>query len=182
MADLVIDSLRGASRREQLAWAAGLFEGEGSFTFAKRGKYVSIVAELGMTDADRVELFHSIIGVGNVTKHSKPLKDYWKPVSIWKVASFEGTQHTIATLWFWLGPRRRNRAQEILKLYHDGVNIRRLTFAKQSEVDEAKRLLTSGVSIRKAAKILGRSGGFVSHIKQGRTHKGEADHARFSNR
>ena len=55
MADLIISSLRGSgTRRENLAWAAGLFEGEGSLTHAKRGRYFSLQVELGMTDEDRV--------------------------------------------------------------------------------------------------------------------------------
>ena len=174
MADLTISSLRGVSR-EQLAWASGLFEGEGSFTVQNRGKYVSIVAELAMTDEDRVRQFHSIIGVGNVTKHTNPIKDYYKPVFTWKTGSFEGVQSVIAALWFWLGPRRKARAKEILAIYHNGTHVRRFALALPAEVIRVKSLLLDGVSKRKIAQMVGRSYGFVNHIKQGRTH-GEASH------
>lgn len=180
MPDLIISSLRGGRQkaklafnhptREQLAWAAGLFEGEGSFTFQKRGKYVAIVAELGMTDEDRVRQFHDIIGVGNVTTHSKPVKSHWKTMYIWKTASFEGTQTVIAMLWSWLGPRRKTKAKEILSLWHEGKNVRRFTHADSTTVMKTKELLASGVPARKVAKIVNRSYGFVNHIKYGRTH------------
>lgn len=156
--------------RENLAWAAGLFEGEGSFTFARRGKYVSIVAELGMTDEDRVRRFHEIVGAGSVTTHSNPAKAHWKTIHVWKTGSFEGVQSVIALLWEWLGPRRRNRAKEILKLYHEGKNIRRFTLASPEEVEHVRCLLAGDMSNRNVAKAVGRSCGFVKHIKQGRTH------------
>ena len=167
MPDLIISSLRG----EQLAWAAGLFEGEGSFTFARRGKYISIVAELRMGDEDRVRLFQQIVGVGNTTAH-RPIrsKPEWKTMYCWKTASFEGTQAVIALLWKWLGPRRRSKAKEILALYHQGKNVRRFTLARPDEVALVKSLLESGKSKREVAKLVGRSYGFVNHIKHGRTH------------
>lgn len=158
--------------RERLAWAGGLFEGEGSFSFARRGAYYSIVAELGMTDEDRVRQFHEIVRVGNVTRHvsTDPKRSHHKPVYVWKTASFEGTQAVIALLWSWLGPRRRQRATEILKDYKTKTQCRRFTLASESEVQTVKEMLQAGVSKRKIAAQLGRSYGFVNSIKGGRTH------------
>ena len=181
MADLIIASLRGGKTptlnnglrtRENLAWAAGLFEGEGSFTFMMRdGKYGAIVAELGMTDEDRVRQFHKIIGVGNVTTHPKPLKAHWKTMHIWKTASFEGAQAVICMLWPWLGPRRRNRALELLRAYRD-ARINRQSRATVEEVAKVRTLLAIGISKRAIARQMNKSYGFVNHIKSGRTHQG----------
>ena len=156
--------------REDLAWAAGLFEGEGSFTFARRGKYVSIVAELGMTDEDRVKRFQEVLGIGNTTVHTKPIKTHWKTMYLWKTGSFEGVQAVISMLWPWLGPRRRNRAKEILALWHQDKNTKRLILARPEEVQKVRDLLALGKSNRQTASLIGRSVGFVKHIKQGRTH------------
>src|SRR5689334_3983660 len=63
---MVLQSPSGGSRntmpldKEGLAWAAGLFEGEGCFHFASRANRV-IVASLTTTDEDVVRRFHAIV-------------------------------------------------------------------------------------------------------------------------
>jgi hypothetical protein len=176
--DLVIPTLRDSSR-EDLAWAAGLFEGEGSFTVMRRGTaYMSIVAELGMTDEDRVREFHRIVGVGNVTTHiSRDItRSHYKPIHVWKVGSFEGVQAVIGLLWFRLGTRRRGKAIEILVAYKSKTSARRrFALARAEEIDKARSLLSGGMSKRKVAIEMGRSYGFVNHIKRGRTHVKDCD-------
>lgn len=182
MPDLTLESLKGWSSsrsRADIAWAAGLFEGEGSFTYGTSPHgYRRAVAELGMTDRDPVLAFWSIVGVGNVTTHHKPSakKRNDKPIHLWKTASFEGVQHTAAILWPWLHSRRRDKISYLLTSYHEWTNERRFTLASDAEVERVKQLLREGVGKRTIARLVGRSYGFVNHIKQGRTH-GEAAHA-----
>jgi hypothetical protein len=174
MADFLLDSLRGGTRREQLAWAAGLFGGEGSFTYGRthHGKYSLIVAGLGMTDEDRVQDFWVVMGVGNVTKHPDKRGNN-KTVYVWKTASFERVQFIIAQLWAWLGPRRRAKAKHILTSWHAQPQRRRQAFATPKEVLRVKQLLTDGIGKRTIARLVGRSYGLVNAIKAGRAH-GEA--------
>lgn len=66
------------SRSEQIAWAAGLFEGEGTwnaYQVKPRGK-IQMQARVGMTDRDVVERFAEVIGFGKVYVDSnRPRKE-----------------------------------------------------------------------------------------------------------
>lgn len=94
----------------ELAWAAGLFEGEGCFHIT--GK--SAQANLHMTDEDTVRRFAAAIGIGNV--HDRPTRHDRKPSWVWRVGGLVKVQAVVAMLWFGLGARRRQRAKEILAI------------------------------------------------------------------
>lgn len=117
--------------REQLAWAAGIFEGEGTIATRRIGKREqdrAIVASIRMTDEDVIKRFHSIVKVGNVQGPSKPKNPKWKPLWTWQTGSFEGSQAVTALLWAWLCSRRRAKIVKLLTEYHQiksrGINIR----------------------------------------------------------
>lgn len=62
---------RKLTRREQLAWAAGLFDGEGSIGLQYEGsrseKSLRLRMRLMMTDAEAVERFRAIVSAGTLT-------------------------------------------------------------------------------------------------------------------
>src|SRR6266498_5295137 len=92
----------------ELAWAAGLFEGEGCFTTGLNG-YPR--ACLKMTDEDVVRRFAAAVGLGHVTgPHAGAPKPYWSHM----INGFERTQYLAVLLWHGLGERRRRRVREIL--------------------------------------------------------------------
>jgi len=104
--------------REDIIWAAGLFEGEGCITF-NGCKYAKLA--LGTTDMDVISKFHSIVKLGSInksivkarpqaTKQGKP----YKTCFYWSVTRFEHVQAILAAFWPWLGQRRRARAEEVL--------------------------------------------------------------------
>lgn len=100
----------------QLAWAAGLFEGEGCFSFSdSRVRQVS--AALNMTDEDIVRRFRAIVGFGAIYEVA-PQKSHWKKQWRWRASTFEQVQALMAAFWPWLGVRRRARAIEVLRCYH----------------------------------------------------------------
>lgn len=97
-----------------LAWAAGLFEGEGSFTL-NRG--LRPVAQLAMTDEDTVRRFHRIVGVGNVHgpyEGRAGLGSNSKPQWQWAAAALEDVRGLIGSFYPWLSARRQARASEII--------------------------------------------------------------------
>ena len=95
--------------RENIAWAAGLFEGEGCISSGRAGIRLS----LGMTDKDVVEKFLSIVGVGTIGKPtSLPNR---KPCWYWVLYKVEHSQAVLAALWPFLGQRRRARAVELIQ-------------------------------------------------------------------
>lgn len=107
--------------KDDIAWVAGLFEGEGCFSILKQRNGVHYPkAVISMTDADIIARFHTIVGFGRVTiKHRRPnTPEHYKLLSEWRAHSFEDAQQLIAMLWPWLGERRKARAKEILAAYH----------------------------------------------------------------
>jgi hypothetical protein len=90
------------SRREELAWAAGLFEGEGNFYRPPTGGYQ---ASLSMTDEDSVLRFQRAVGFGLVVEQKR--RAGLKTLYRWRVANFQHVQALAALLWPGLGARRR---------------------------------------------------------------------------
>jgi hypothetical protein len=102
-------------QQENLAWAAGLFEGEGCLT--THGK--NMTALINSTDKDVIERFHSVIGFGSINgPYQSKVKASYKPYWRWRCGSFEHVQATIGLLWKHLGERRKQRAMDLLRGYH----------------------------------------------------------------
>jgi hypothetical protein len=108
---------------EEIAWAAGLFEGEGciSYTTHPRRKNNGVYLQLTMVDEDVVRHFGYIVQLGRVDgphyskqklKNGGDKKPYW----YWKVHGLEKVQAIVAWFWPWLGDRRKQRA---IKLMND---------------------------------------------------------------
>lgn len=106
------------STEAEIAWAAGLFEGEGCFTTQKQQnpKYVMIAARLHMTDEDVVRRFHKVVGVGYVNgpyRHGGLGK---KPAWIWATQKTDEVIAVYKMLSPWLGERRRARGAEVIAI------------------------------------------------------------------
>lgn len=108
--------------REDLAWAAGFLDGEGSFTAytdEKRSKcQLSITApQVNRQPLDRLA---SIIG-GSVSGPQLKSKSGFvssnKIQHRWSISSFEQSQAVIALLWCWMSdPKRKQAEQALLKV------------------------------------------------------------------
>jgi len=98
--------------RENIAWCAALFEGEGCiFLHPKRRS--GIFLKLGMTDEDVLRRFHDIIGIGTICGPYR--RGSYKPHWIWCGAGSENVQAILAAFWPFLGERRKARAVETMK-------------------------------------------------------------------
>jgi hypothetical protein len=157
--------------REELAWAAGLFEGEGSFCNTNNYKGVSgFLSQIGtFTDLDVLKRFHKVVGgIGYIygpyerkTKDGRPQKTCWT----WRAMSFEQVQAIVALLWPWLGERRKLQAKISLAAFHArpimGFVSRKAQAAKRPEI---KRLWAEGMRTNAIAKVLQVSPAFVSLV------------------
>ena len=97
------------TRREEIAWAAGLFDGEGSITLSGDDLHV----RLRNTDLELVERFHRIIGVGVVygPYSRNALADGFRRKPVWDwVAREDDGLDALALMWRWLSARRREQA------------------------------------------------------------------------
>lgn len=110
------------SPEHELAWAAGLFEGEGTIC-AVKAKVVTGTkfyprAQLGMTDLDVITRFVDIIGIGKVRgpyekNGSAGIRP--KPIYFWAVAKKDEFEEAINMLWPFLGERRREQVHDVFK-------------------------------------------------------------------
>jgi hypothetical protein len=162
--------------REDLAWAAGLFEGEGCISFAK-GRSRKIAAMLNMTDRDVVEHFQSVVGCGEIYAY-KPQQEGWKPQWRWHVGSFERVQALIAMLWPWLKSRRRSKIRSVLARYKACEPAsRRLCIDRTTQIQKALtdlsnrplwgRRWSTGRTQHAIAREFGVSPALVSRLKKG---------------
>ncbi len=106
-----------------VAWAAGLFEGEGCITAnvtkAKGLTYRRPYLSLRSTDLDVVERFHGVVGCGRVLPIKSPshVNKGRKPAWDWRAASSEDVQAVLTLLRPHLGDRRGEKADEALSFY-----------------------------------------------------------------
>jgi hypothetical protein len=99
-----------------IAWAAGLFEGEGCVRMMRIKASASATPSLSlqMTDEDVVRQMHAVTGLGRVYGPYQPKRADYKPIWAWHVVSYEKVQALIACWWPWLGTRRRAKARDVL--------------------------------------------------------------------
>lgn len=99
---------------EEIAWAAGLFEGEGCMAVyqTKYGAKIQPQVRLAMKDADVVERFATIVGCGHL--RSVPAKGNCSPMREWYVYEAVKVREVIGLLLPFFGDRRRAKALEVL--------------------------------------------------------------------
>lgn len=100
-----------------IAWAAGLFEGEGCIgiwwppSTVGRRMQPQIRLQVMMTDRDVVERFCHIMGCGKVSLEQNrhpPRKNCW----YWTIGNRDDTERILRMLYPWFGERRRAKADE----------------------------------------------------------------------
>lgn len=100
--------MAGRPDRESLAWAAGLFDGEGH-TGSGRGCGFIEVSQSGEKGVPEVlTRFKDVFGFGKIDGpyyHSRKV-----PIYRYRLGSFEHVQAVIAMMWPWLGSVKRAQA------------------------------------------------------------------------
>jgi hypothetical protein len=93
------------------AWAAGLFEGEGCFSWSQGRVVLKVVS----TDREVLERFHAVVGCGGVYPIKSPSKKqpHWKPAWLWTACGLEDVKAVMVEFEPWLGERRTARWREL---------------------------------------------------------------------
>jgi len=89
--------------QQRIAWAAGLFEGEGSIS-SSRERQVRL--RLWMTDEDVVRRFCEIVGVGHVKGPYGPYDRGTKQLWAWDLIKKADVKKVLEMFQPWLGARR----------------------------------------------------------------------------
>jgi hypothetical protein len=98
--------------KASIAWAAGVFEGEGWMAY--REKPASWQASVTMTDEDVVLRFAAVVGVGRVRGPIKKQRAHYKDQWQWCVSSRADVVLFLEMVLPWLGERRCARALAVL--------------------------------------------------------------------
>jgi len=109
------------TRAEEIAWAAGLFEGEGCITKQPRRPHQPRL-QLASTDRDVVEQFREVIGCGSISlmSRSERLTENPKPIWAWVAVSNSAVQ-VLHELLPYLGKRRSAKAREVIALREEHI-------------------------------------------------------------
>jgi hypothetical protein len=109
-----------SASEELLAWAAGLFDGDGSTCFAKHRTHAGYrTAEMSLTQSsaegapDVLVRFLRAVGVGRLYRPYGG-NETWAPVYRWKALRFSDVEHAAHAMWPWLGGRKRSQAEAVL--------------------------------------------------------------------
>lgn len=109
--------------RENLAWCAGIIEGEGSIAL-QRGYMPHIAVE--MSDRDIIERLADILGAGVISSRTRVVAaGPRKPLYRLMICPREEVQAILAALYEWLGERRRERVIEVLTARNTHIDGRR---------------------------------------------------------
>lgn len=104
-------------KAENIAWASGLFEGDGcisrNITTKRSKQYNYWKIMLASTDYDVLERFQSIIGFGRIYRQKRQ-KDYWKPAWQWNTYRQPELYAALAAMFTFFASRRRAKALEAL--------------------------------------------------------------------
>lgn len=93
----------------QVAWLAGLYEGEGSCNITT-GRAIRV--EISMTDQDIISRVVDLTGLGKVTV--APIRGEYKQVYRWGIGAANAVEFLEAILP-WLGERRAARARDAVE-------------------------------------------------------------------
>jgi hypothetical protein len=101
---------------EKIAWAAGLFEGEGCSTWNNRNRRVALTVT--STDLDVIERFYRAVGrVGNINGPYQPKNPNSKLYWLWTASKHDTVLEVSEMLRPYLGERRLAKLDQVLAFH-----------------------------------------------------------------
>lgn len=146
--------------RENLAWLAGIFEGEGTIRWTKAapkrddGSHPggqSLDLSIAMTDEDVLRRVAEIAGVGKVFGPYQPKPETRKPIFTYKVTGANGYALIVA-IFQWLHSRRKEQALATIKQWSNSHPKRSLTADQVMTIRQEVGVGPRGTMARLATK------------------------------
>lgn len=105
--------------REQLAWAAGAFDGEGWACAARyhpvtKGMTATLTLGVAQAHQELVDRVHSAVGGLGTVFYPKRIVPWRTPMFNWRVYGFQDVQAVFAMLWPWLGSVKKQKIASVL--------------------------------------------------------------------
>lgn len=97
----------------EVAWVAGIVEGEGCFSTNGREWWLAVK----MTDEDIIERLHAVTGVGTVGSDARQASHHKIPYR-WIVAGQREREWLASLILPWMGERRSERIRQLMRTEH----------------------------------------------------------------
>ncbi len=110
--------------REEIAWAAGIMCGEGSFgSHVMRGwtgvRLTVGQSSLGNECPEMLLRLQEIFGIGRIYEMGYRKHAHHKTIWQYYVHGFEKVQAMTAMMWYWLTPEKQAQATYALNAFHE---------------------------------------------------------------
>jgi len=96
--------------REQLAWAAGFFVGEGTTNYCESNGSRNLKISIPQVEREPLDRFATIVGFGKIYGPYAARTAKSRPQFLYHINGFEKCQALIALLWFWLSTAKKQQA------------------------------------------------------------------------
>lgn len=133
-----------------IAWLAGLLEGEGSFLRGPPSAPTTPVVKVQMTDRDIIERVAVLFGVGYVNESVKK-EAHWK-TSYQTMLRGSRAVTLMQLLRPFMGVRRQQQIDVAIASYKTDTTSRNRRKLSQEQVDEIRRRIAAGESAYRVAK------------------------------
>lgn len=114
--------------REELAWAAGFFDGEG-YTHSRgvrdRGNQPPLISVSQVDPRSLERLKFAVLGCGKVRGPYGPYGTNKQPFYVWQTSNLPDTIAVAGLLWNWIGPVKRVQMAEAFRLHWNARAKRR---------------------------------------------------------
>ena len=155
--------------REQLAWAAGFFDGEGNVPFAVyrngQGKATrGITLQVAQCHPQPLERFQAAVAGLGALRGPYPKPAPRQPVWQFTISGHPGVSAAVAMIFPFLGPVKQEQARTALCRYRDHPTRGWARRARPEDIDqdEVTRRLSEGESLTSIARDLGADRGTLS--------------------
>ena len=103
-------------RDAEIAWAAGLFEGEGCIYFFRQKHHVltHVRMSIQMTDPDVLDKFCQFVECGKVGPQRRYGREHHKPAYVWQISNRPDIERLLLAFKPWFGQRRNAKADVVL--------------------------------------------------------------------
>lgn len=109
----------GYMTSEEVAWVAGVLEGEGCFDYNRTPKYPRV--RLEMADGDVVERVHALVGCGRISEPTSRNPGRWRATKLLVINGRDNVEPLLVAIRPWLGERRGAKVDELLDTWRDGM-------------------------------------------------------------
>lgn len=133
-----------SERDAELAWAAGLFEGEGTITrMTAKSSQTRFNAAVIMTDEDVLRRFSEVVGLGKLYGPYQPTNPKAKPIWRWTLRRYTELVELYELIGPWMGQRRSARFVSALEANAQNP-FRQRRYLTQDERGAVRRSYAAG--------------------------------------